>query len=1190
MSHRAELVDVIRQIRNRWRLKLALRGVVVVAAGSLLSLLLSASGLEALRFTPASIISFRILIGVVFATLAGLWLWRPLKRQVTDAQVALYLEESDPSLEASILSAVEASSGAAGSDAHSPALVDRLVQQAVERCREVEYHRTIERRGMRRHGVMLGAVAVVAALAVGLGPAFLRHGLSALLVVYRSAEASTPYRIEVSPGTAKVPRGSDQAVKARLLGFTATEAEVRMRGGSAGAFERVPLVPSSSDPGSFEGILFHLDKSIDYYVVSNGVSSPIFTMTLVDLPTVAKLELEYRFPAYTGLPPQKIENGGDVAALRGTEVALRVVPTMNAPSGRILLNESDAKPLLRQSDGSLTGSFVIDHQGFYRIELEGPHGEHVTASPQYTIDVTLDRAPTVSFIKPGRDTVATTVEELYVEAKASDDFGIRELDLIYTVNGGREKTVRLFGGGKPLEEVSAGHTIYLEELGLQPGDSVSYYARATDTDAVEGGKTASSDIYFVQIRPFRKDFKPAQSQAQAGGGGGGGNDVGQLSQQQKEIVAATFNVLRDRSKLSAEKYREDVVFLTLSQGKLRTQVNELVEKMKSRQIDQDERFKKISDLLSKASPEMGSAETDLRKQDPKTAMTPEQAALKYLQMAEQEYELQVAAQNGGGGGGQRAAANDLADLFELELDKLANQYEMQKRAGEQQSERKIDDLADKLKELAKRQQQEAERQRRMAANGQSSGGGSSQRALADEAEEAARRLEQLSREIPRQDINDLARQLQQAADAMRRAAANGSRDGGAQAAQALEKLRQAQEQLARSQAGRTKEDIQNAQRRAEALANEQKDVEAQVRQLDQAAAARGQGQKLLDQKTAMEAKIADLEKQLQQLAEDTRRSERDASRKLDEAASSIRGKQMRDMIEYTKGLLQRGMTDYAGQFESALSSNLDALGKKIREAAGALGNEQKEAALDKALEQTRNLVRGMESLDQRMRDRTGQGQRNSQSASRDQSGRQGQQGQSGEQGQRGQQGQGQGEGRGQGRGQGQSQGQGQGRGQGQGESAQGGQGAQGNSAGGSSGGSLVGDPPPSGNGGDGRPGRNTLSAEDMRQLRRELQEQQREAEELRRALGAAGVGTRDLSEIVDQLRGLDNERLYSDPRALEQLQAAALDRLKKFEFDLRKKVGSDNNQLALSGSDEVPAGFRLDVEEYYRRLAKQGAR
>ena len=55
-GHRAELLDVIRQIRNRWRFKLALRGVVVVAIGSILALLLSASGLEAFKFSAAAII------------------------------------------------------------------------------------------------------------------------------------------------------------------------------------------------------------------------------------------------------------------------------------------------------------------------------------------------------------------------------------------------------------------------------------------------------------------------------------------------------------------------------------------------------------------------------------------------------------------------------------------------------------------------------------------------------------------------------------------------------------------------------------------------------------------------------------------------------------------------------------------------------------------------------------------------------------------------------------------------------------------------------------------------------------------------------------------------------------------------------------------------------------------------------
>src|SRR3954464_14524170 len=129
MDYRSnELVDVIRRVRNRWRLKLALRGAVVVVAGTVLALLLSASGLESFRFSAPAIITFRIVTVAVFVGLLLYGLVWPLRRRVTDAQVAMYLEECDPTLEAAIISAVEATADG-GSDAHSPRLVDKLAEQ-----------------------------------------------------------------------------------------------------------------------------------------------------------------------------------------------------------------------------------------------------------------------------------------------------------------------------------------------------------------------------------------------------------------------------------------------------------------------------------------------------------------------------------------------------------------------------------------------------------------------------------------------------------------------------------------------------------------------------------------------------------------------------------------------------------------------------------------------------------------------------------------------------------------------------------------------------------------------------------------------------------------------------------------------------------------------------------------------------
>src|SRR6266853_1394729 len=146
MDSRAELLEVIRSVRNRWRQRLAVRGVVLVVAGTLLALFLSASSLEALRFTPSAIIAFRLIAAFVFAALVWIFMVRPIRREVSNTQVAMYLEENDPTLEAAILSAIEATSGSVIAQDHSPHLVDKLVQQAIAQCQHAMAGHQIDRR------------------------------------------------------------------------------------------------------------------------------------------------------------------------------------------------------------------------------------------------------------------------------------------------------------------------------------------------------------------------------------------------------------------------------------------------------------------------------------------------------------------------------------------------------------------------------------------------------------------------------------------------------------------------------------------------------------------------------------------------------------------------------------------------------------------------------------------------------------------------------------------------------------------------------------------------------------------------------------------------------------------------------------------------------------------------------------
>jgi hypothetical protein len=1263
-EYASELTAIIHQVRRRWRRKLAVRGTLAVLAIGFVVFLASASALEAARFTPGAILIARIGVAIAIAALVALFFVRPLLRRVTDEQVALYLEEHEPSLQEAIISAVEASRAAEASDApHSRALVRKLVESAVRKSEAVEHGRRVEQQPVRRYSVAIALTAAAALLLLSFGPAFLRNAASAMLVFSRDVEASVPYRIDVQPGNATVSRGADQVITAQLSGFDAEDAALMIRKGPDAEFERVPMI--RADNGGYDGMLFDLTSAVDYYVEAEGVRSGTFTLKVVELPYVQKLELEYHFPSYTGLPPQKIEDGGDIAVLRGTEVRVRAVPTMATGGGQIVIEKGSNHGLTPAADGALTGSFKVDKDGLYHLEMDAPTGERVNASPQYTIDVLVDGAPTVSIAKPGRDTQASPIEEVFVEARADDDYGVKNLELVYSVNGGDEKTVRLFNGQNRMPEVSAGHTFYLEELDLKPGDFVSYYARATDNDAVSGAKPATSDIYFMRIRPLSKDFRRAQSQASGGGGGGGGQQDGpnNLSEQQKKIIAATFNVQRDRKTMTAGKLAENTRVVALSQEKLRTQVEELVLQLNQR-LGGDEAFKRIIELLPKAITEMKAAEAKLQAVAPAAALTPEQKALQYLQQAEEEFETQVQMrqqQGGGGGGGGQQQNRDLSELFELEVDRMANQYEMRQQAAQQQADQKIDEIAEKLKELARRQEQEAERQRRRAAAGQQqSGGGSgaSQRELAEQVEQAARQLEQLAREQNRPELERSAQQLRQSADAMRRAAANGEQAGGAQSAEALERLRQAEQQLARSQSGRPERDVSDAIRRAEEIAKEQKDIADEVRGLPSAAQRdRAQVQQLLDRKGQLEQQVTDLEKQIDRAAANMRRDERDASRRMSEAADGLRDNRVRDKIRYSGALVRSGMSPADTEnFEREIGSNLQSLRDKLGEAQKALGNTRPDPQAT-ALERAGELARNIESLGERARERQqgprsgqadqqtqgrqgqqgdqrqqgdqsqqGQDARASEQRQQGQRGQQGQQdargmsqqdqqGQSGQQGQQGQQGQGQQGQQGQSGQQGQQGQQGQsgqqgqqGQGGQQGQQGQAGQQGQGGQQGdrqgqqqGGQGGQNQGDRTQDGRGGDGdttgapqlyaggggdrRPGSGgRISPEDARQFRAEIRQLTQTAEGLRRTVGKEDQAA--VADMLKKLKALDSDQVFKDPAQFDRLHAQAADAVKRFEFNLRRRMELKGNEVLLSGDGDVPEEFRKLVEQYYKSLSK----
>ena len=152
----------------------------------------------------------------------------------------------------------------------------------------------------------------------------------------------------------------------------------------------------------------------------------------------------------------------------------------------------------------------IQKDGLYHIAALD-HGESVRLSEDYFIEAGKANAPDVRILRPGKDYRASPIEEVTVAVNAADEFGLQDMDLHYSVNGGAEVTVPLLKqkGGK---EADGSTVINLEPFKLVPGDLVSLYATARNAHL-----DARSDMMFIQTDPYEREFSQSQ---QAGGGGG----------------------------------------------------------------------------------------------------------------------------------------------------------------------------------------------------------------------------------------------------------------------------------------------------------------------------------------------------------------------------------------------------------------------------------------------------------------------------------------------------------------------------------------------------------------------------------------------------------------------------------------------------------------------------------------------
>jgi hypothetical protein len=1237
MSKRDELNSYIARLQHRLRLGAWLRGAAICAGTALIATVLLVLLLNRFAFPTHGLTGARLALILALAAVAAFGMALPLIR-LTRANAVREAEAAHPDFQQRLTTFHERERG--GSDP----FLELLAADTLSHTQDAAPSSLVpDNRLFVLSGVGLACLGVLVWM-IAAGPGYLGYGAS-LLWTGQKKNATPYYSITVTPGDVAVRRNSDQLVTAHVIGMRPSKAQIFAHYQSSGAWEPVTM-QAQPDPGgaaAYQFVFAGLPENVEYYVVAGPLVSPHYKVRVVDLPAVKGIRVTYQYPKWTGMKPVTDEHSGDLRAIEGTNAALEVEMDRPLKDGQLTLDGGQAIHLSGGDGNKYRGTIRMEKDGAYHVAATDG-GQPVRLSEDYFIATEKAMPPEVAVSRPGGDYRASPIEEVTVGVKAADQFGLNDMHLHYSVNGGADHDVNLLKdpGAKSAD---GAYTLRLEDFKLVPGDLVSLYATAKD-----GHAESRTDITFIQADPFEREFSQSQQSGGGGGGGGGGqNNQTDISKREKELIGATWKQQNDKSATPKDAAVAGQ-FLSDAQQKLRDQVMALSARMESRDLsDANEEFNGFEKDMQTAAAAMAPSADRLKATQWKDAIQLEQKALQALLHAESTFrQIQVAfGQQGGGGGDTNSAGRDLASLFDLELDTEKNQYETtQSTSPAEQHEKDVEDTLAKLDALAKRQEDLANQQKdpqqsfqerwqqemlrreaeqlqrqmeQLAQNGQgqqqkgqqsstttSSGqSGSQQNASSQQQQTDKQPSAQNPAQSSDQRIEQALNRLRQAGDAMKR---SGNPQQSADAArQAAGQLRDAESLLGGTQQQLASGKLSSLSHEADRLTQEER---AQADRINKIAGQQGdpdatddaadspmdrdrmmerlrQRNQLAGERQQLSDDLSKLQKNLRDTAREMAPNQPAVSQKLRDALTEMDQSDLDNHMQRTADWLRGGINPNSNGTETEIAQGLQRLSQQLRQAQQKMGQStpgERNGAAPKD-----GTVPGDEAatLDQIQRLRS---QLDAMTASNSGNARrQSQNGQSGQQ-----------------TGNGRQQGAGQPSSQNLQAGERGGEPHNGNSGqltrnrtsqprspsgdvrdgGGGNADSLVLGNINTGNNRYGQARQQpdpTNAYGNPTDDERTYEQGLRELNQLRQMVQSDPQAAKEVRELAKQMQQLDPSRFPGNPDMVEQMHREVLSSLDRIELQLQRD-GSTEARTAKPSS--IPAGYQDSVADYYKRLSK----
>jgi hypothetical protein len=773
--------------------------------------------------------------------------------------------------------------------------------------------------------------------------------------------------MEVLPGNTRVVAGHPVVVRARLQSG-ARELHRLQPQLVVAAGSETRTVDMARGRDAFEFAFESVDRTFKYRVVAGKTQSQEYTVTAMFPPRVERIDLDYTYPSFSGLSPRHEEDGGDIYAPAGTRVRVRIHTDKPVVAGTLAMGR-EAVPLRNSGDRSVDAELVLTRDDSYRVKLADRDGLTSDGDSEYFIRLMDDRPPDVRILRPSTDQGITPLEEITIEARADDDYGVSSLELVYSIGGGPERSVTFSKmGGTPIQKTGS-YLLAAEDLKVKPGDVITYCARARDVGRGKAPTETKSDMFFLEVKPFSEEFVAAQSQA--GGGPSGDPQLDSLIAAQKEIINATWNIER---RSAGGRSADDIAAIAMGQAELKARAERLAGASRGRRIREPAPQQVVRQTqrptpgsgegIPAAIEAMTRAIEQLGTQRTREAIPHEMAALNGLLQAQAEVRRRQVMQqaNGSGSGAGNRSGQDLSALFDKELQRQQRtNYEQRSQVEPRPDERLSNDAAlERVKELARRQEELNRRQRELEQMSEEERKRELDKLTRDQLE-----LRQQADELARQQsgqqsgLRDAAEQMRAAAGEMKRENADGARQSGQRAA---DQLRRAEEQMRGSNPDAQRRAAGELQSEAQQLAQEQRRIASEAERLSKGGDATAEARRrLAGEKDRLADRVAELQRAARQASKDPKGAQSSGAR---DASAELERQRVAERMRESAQQMRNGKTDQKGEQEIAQA--LDRVVEKLGGSAAADAGK-----LSKELDRTKQLRERLDKLEKAMKQAEG---------------------------------------------------------------------------------------------------------------------------------------------------------------------------------------------------------------------------